>query len=54
VAEMSAQIEEWKHKRNAGVLNEWLDHSVGDWFVNHVITMDFVTAGYIEMKQKTG
>ena len=54
LAEMSAQIEEWKQKRNAGVLNEWLDHSVGDWFVNHVITMDFVTAGYIEMKQKTG
>jgi hemerythrin len=54
LAEMSARIEEWKQNRNARVLNEWLDHSVGDWFVTHVGTMDLVTAGYIEMKKKAG
>jgi hemerythrin len=54
LAEMSARIEEWKQNRNARVLNEWLDHSVGDWFVTHVGTMDLVTAGYIDMKQKAG
>jgi hemerythrin len=51
---MSAQIEQWKQGCNTETLRAWLDGVVGDWFVNHVNTMDFVTAGFIEMKQKAG
>jgi hemerythrin len=54
LTDMSAQIEQWKQGRNTVALSEWLDGAVGDWFVNHVNTMDFVTAGFIEMKQKAG
>jgi hemerythrin len=54
LADMAARIERWKQGRDVEVLRDWLEHAVGDWFVNHVTTMDFVTAGYIEMKQKAG
>jgi hemerythrin len=54
VADMAAKIASWKRERNAAALREWLDRDVGDWFVKHVGSMDFVTAGYIEMKQKAG
>jgi hemerythrin len=54
LADMSAQIERWKQERNAVVLRDWLDRAVGDWFVSHVGTMDLVTAGFIEKKQKAG
>lgn len=52
LAEMSAQLKRWEQGRNAVALREWLDRSVGDWFENHVSTMDFVTARFIAMKQK--
>ncbi len=54
LTDMSAQIERWKQGRDAAALRDWLDRTVGDWFVNHVRTMDFVTAGFIAMKQKAG
>jgi hemerythrin len=54
LADMSTHIENWKQGRNAAVLRDWLDKAVGDWFVTHVGTMDLVTAGYIEMRQKAG
>ena len=54
VSDMSAQIERWKQGRDAAALRDWLDRSVGDWFVTHVGTMDLVTAGFIEKKQKAG
>jgi hemerythrin len=47
LADMSARVISWKRNRDAGALREWLDKSVGDWFVNHVSTMDFVTARFI-------
>jgi hemerythrin len=54
LADMAAKIDGWKQGRDATKLKEWLDKAVGDWFVNHVSTMDFVTAGFIEMKKKAG
>ena len=54
LTEMSAQIEGWKHGRDAAALRNWLEHTVGDWFVNHVSTRDTVTSGFIKMKQKAG
>ncbi len=54
LTDMSTRIERWKQGRDAAALRDWLDHSVGDWFVTHVSTMDLVTAGFIEKKQKAG
>jgi hemerythrin len=48
LADMSAKVERWKQGHDAPALREWLDRDVGDWFVNHVSSMDFVTAGFIK------
>jgi hemerythrin len=48
LADMSARVERWKQGHDAPALREWLDRDVGDWFVNHVSSMDFVTAGFIK------
>jgi len=47
LAGMATQIANWKQDRAVNVLRAWLDKEVGDWFVNHVSTMDFVTARFI-------
>jgi hemerythrin len=47
LADMSARVTSWKQDRDAKSLREWLDKNVGDWFVNHVSSMDFVTARFI-------
>jgi hemerythrin len=44
---MSTRVEDWKQDRDAERLRAWLDKDVGDWFVDHVSTMDFVTARFI-------
>lgn len=44
---MATRIASWKLDRDANVLRVWLDKDVGDWFVNHVGTMDLVTARFI-------
>jgi hemerythrin len=54
LTEMSTRIERWKKEREPEALREWLAHTVGDWFVTHVGTMDLVTAGFIAMKQNAG
>lgn len=48
LADMAAKVECWKQGHDAAALKEWLERDVGDWFVNHVSTMDFVTAGFIK------
>lgn len=50
LADMAARIEAWKSARNVTALNDWLEHAVRDWFVNHVSSMDFVTAAYIQAR----
>ena len=52
LADIAAQIERWKYGRDAAATRDWLDKAVGNWLITHVTTMDFVTAGFIEMKQK--
>lgn len=47
IANMVARIGSWKNNRDAEDLRVWLDKDVGDWFVNHVSSMDFVTARFI-------
>ena len=48
LADMSVHIERWKQGRDVTKLQDWLDKDVGAWFVTHVSTMDFVTAGFIK------
>lgn len=48
LADMAAKVERWRQGHDAAALREWLERDVGDWFVNHVSTMDFVTAGFIK------
>jgi hemerythrin len=48
LADMAAKVELWKQGHDAAALRKWLERDVGDWFVNHVSTMDFVTAGFIK------
>jgi hemerythrin len=54
LADMSARIELWKQEHDTAVLQDWLDKTVGSWFVSHVGTMDMITAAYVEMNQKAG
>jgi hemerythrin len=54
LADMATRMERWNQNRDPVVLAEWLDRDVADWFVNHVSSMDFVTAAFIGMKQKAG
>jgi hemerythrin len=51
LADMAAKIAYWKQGRNRDDLRDWLEGPVGEWFVNHVATMDFVTAGFIEAQR---
>ncbi|GAB5605047.1 bacteriohemerythrin [Sideroxyarcus sp. TK5] len=46
--DMAARVEAWRTARNVTALSDWLEHAVRDWFVNHVSSMDFVTAAYIQ------
>ena len=54
LADMAAKVEGWKREHDSAALRQWLDRGVGDWFVNHVSTMDFVTARYIKAAQTQG
>ncbi len=54
LADTAAKIEGWKRGHDGGALRQWLDRDVGDWFVNHVSTMDLVTARYIKAVQTQG
>ncbi len=52
LAEMDARVAEWHQARDAAALRGWLEGWVGDWFVNHVSTMDFMTARFIAATQE--
>lgn len=51
LADMAARVERWKQGHDVAALREWLDREIGDWFVNHVSSMDFVTAGFIKAQK---
>ena len=54
LTEMEARIRGWQQEHDSAALRQWLDRGVGDWFVNHVSTMEFVTARYIKAAQTQG
>ncbi len=47
LANMEQQLQSWRDNPQPAVLREWLDVAVTDWFINHVSTMDFITARFI-------
>lgn len=47
LAEIRGQVSAWEETRDAAALKQWLEQRLADWFVNHVSTMDFVTAAFI-------
>jgi hemerythrin len=49
--DMADRVAGWKQTRDTASLRNWLEGEVGDWFANHVSTMDFVTARYIKAAQ---
>ena len=52
LADMAARIELWRREGDLEALRDWIDAAVGEWFVNHVGSMDMVTAGFVAMKQQ--
>ena len=52
LADMAAHIERWRRDGDREALRDWIDAAVGEWFVNHVGSMDMVTAGFVAMKQQ--
>ena len=54
LADIEAQVERWMLGRDAQALRDWLDRAVGTWLVEHVSSMDFVTAAFAEKKLRSG
>ncbi|MDZ4253784.1 MAG: hemerythrin family protein [Sulfuritalea sp.] len=54
LADMAARIERWRREGNVEALRDWLDAAVGEWLVNHVNSMDMVTARFVAAKQQQG
>lgn len=52
LADMSAQVARWHQGRDNEALRNWVDQAVGDWFLSHIGSMDFVTAQFIDMQRK--
>lgn len=52
LADMAARVKSWSLDRDDEALRAWLDHDVGEWFMNHVSSMDFVTAKFIDAQRK--
>lgn len=52
LADMTEKVESWKQEHDSDALRQWLDRGAGDWFVNHVSTMDLITAHFIKAQGK--
>jgi hemerythrin len=49
--DMEAHIADWKQNRDSDVLQNWLKVTLADWLINHINTMDFVSAWFISEQQ---
>jgi len=47
LAEMNALISYWKSDRDRAALSNYLQHTFIDWFNNHLMSMDKVTAMFV-------
>lgn len=46
LAEMSEQVHAWRRDRDFGALAAWIRSSLAAWFVDHIGTMDLMTARF--------
>jgi hemerythrin len=47
LADIAAHIADWKLNRDMTALDNWLKVVLADWLVDHINTMDFVSAWFI-------
>ncbi|MDD2684771.1 MAG: hemerythrin family protein [Gallionella sp.] len=47
LAQMEQQLQDWRNDPQPAVLRQWLAVTVKEWFINHVSTMDLITARFI-------
>jgi hemerythrin len=47
LADIAAHIADWKQYRDTAALDTWLKVTLADWLVDHINTMDFVSAWFI-------
>lgn len=50
LADVEARYGRWRSDRDGNALADWLDGEVAAWFLDHVASMDTVTAGYIAQR----
>jgi len=48
LAEMKTELEEWCDQEDLTRLKTYVDHTLPQWFIGHIETMDTVTAQFIE------
>jgi hemerythrin len=54
LADMAAEAAAWHQGGNTAELLTWLTAGVAPWFLDHLRTMDFVTAQFIAAQQAAG
>lgn len=47
LADLAGRVAHWQQGRDVASLRDFTEGALADWFVNHVNTMDFVTARFI-------
>lgn len=52
LGEMATRAERWKQGRDNEALRDWIERDVGDWFLAHISSMDFVTARFIDAQRQ--
>lgn len=52
LADMAARAERWNQGRDNDALRDWIERDVGDWFLAHISSMDFVTARFIAAQRQ--
>lgn len=53
LAELAEEIEQWNVKKDSARLKHYLNITVSDWLINHINTMDTVTAMFISRHDAT-
>ena len=51
LTDIAAHIADWKQNRDIEALQNWLKVALADWLIDHINSMDFVTAWFISEQQ---
>lgn len=52
LAEFTNIVDQWKHDGELAPLAEYLRQTIPAWIMNHISTMDYVTANFLAMHEK--